>query len=339
MGMRILVIGGTRFMGYHLVWRLLAAGHRVTVLNRGQSPDPFSNRVTRIHVDRRSAEFSFAVRHETFDAVVDFLGYNAYDSQRAIDALRDSTGHYIFISSGAAYLARSGAQLPCSQSLTEDDYPGALSLQPASSEDLASWRYGAGKRAAEAVLMEAYANSHFPVTILRLPIVNGERDPDRRMESYLWRIIDGGPVWIPDAKTTLVRHVYYADVIRTIAGLVGRTDIFGEAFNLSQDEEIPLKALIRLLAEAVGAPDHTEDIAPESLIQAGLMPRSISPFSGRWASRLNADRAKNRLAFWHRPLTQYLDSMVASLMSHPYPAPPENYQTRAMERQLGHGIL
>ena len=337
--MRILVIGGTRFMGYHLVWRLLAAGHRVTVLNRGQSPDPFSNRVARIHVDRRSDEFSLAVRQQNFDAVVDFLGYNANDAQRVVDALRDCTGHYLFISSGAAYLARAGAKVPCSQSLTEDDYPGPLSLQPTTAEDLASWRYGAGKRAAETVLMDAYATSHFPVTILRLPIVNGERDPDRRMESYLWRIIDGGPVWIPDAKTTLVRHVYYADVIRTIAGLVGRTDIFGESFNLSQDEEISLNALIRLLAEAVGAPDRTEDIAPESLIQAGLIPRSVSPFSGRWASRLNPDRAKRRLGFWHRPLAQYLDSMVASLMSHPYPDPPESYQTRATEMQLGHSIL
>lgn len=52
--MRVLVIGGTRFVGYQLVWRLLAAGHRVTLVNRGLRDDPFGTRVERIIVDRAS---------------------------------------------------------------------------------------------------------------------------------------------------------------------------------------------------------------------------------------------------------------------------------------------
>jgi nucleoside-diphosphate-sugar epimerase len=52
--MHVLVIGGTRFVGYQLVWRLLAAGHRVTILNRGMHDDPFGTRVERIVADRAS---------------------------------------------------------------------------------------------------------------------------------------------------------------------------------------------------------------------------------------------------------------------------------------------
>ncbi|MCC2671118.1 MAG: hypothetical protein K0Q72_3589, partial [Armatimonadetes bacterium] len=49
--MRVLVIGGTRFVGYFLSWRLLAQGHQVTLLNRGSAGDPFGERVERIRCD------------------------------------------------------------------------------------------------------------------------------------------------------------------------------------------------------------------------------------------------------------------------------------------------
>ena len=55
--MQILLIGGTRFVGYQLTWRLLAAGHQVTLLNRGHSPDPFGTRVERLIVDRTTPDF------------------------------------------------------------------------------------------------------------------------------------------------------------------------------------------------------------------------------------------------------------------------------------------
>ena len=56
--MRVLVIGGTRFVGYQLVWRLLAGGHTVTLLNRGTLPDPFGARVERLIGDRTSEDFA-----------------------------------------------------------------------------------------------------------------------------------------------------------------------------------------------------------------------------------------------------------------------------------------
>lgn len=69
---RILIIGGNRFVGYQLVWRLIAVGEKVTTLNRGNISDPFGNHIERVHVDRTSPAFATAMRWRDFDAVVDF---------------------------------------------------------------------------------------------------------------------------------------------------------------------------------------------------------------------------------------------------------------------------
>src|SRR5690242_7819429 len=85
--MRVLVIGGTRFVGYQLVWRLLAEGHGVTILNRGQLPDPFGPRVERIVADRSSERASRALAGRQFDAAVDFAAMTAADATQAVNSL------------------------------------------------------------------------------------------------------------------------------------------------------------------------------------------------------------------------------------------------------------
>src|SRR5947208_14254865 len=95
----VLVIGGTRFMGYALVWQLLLAGHRVTILNRGLTPDPFGDRVERIQVDRTTPAFSSALSGRRFAAAVDFAAYTGDDARGVLAALGDGRiGHYIVIS-------------------------------------------------------------------------------------------------------------------------------------------------------------------------------------------------------------------------------------------------
>lgn len=332
---RILIIGGTRFMGYHLVWRLLAAGHQVTILNRGRRSDPFGARVERLQADRTSPAFTALLERRAFDAVVDFAAFNGDDARGVLAALGDRVGHYVFISSGAVYMSREGASIPCPGPLAEAAYAGATAPPPASAADIAHWRYGAGKRAAEDALMQAWDDRRFPVTCVRLPVVNGELDPGRRLESYLWRILDGGPVLLPDAGATRIRQVYCGDVVKALASLLGRADTFGRAYNLSQEEEPTVREVVALLASLVGAPDRSQAVDAVTLSKAGLSETAISPFSGRWSSRLDASRAKAELGFRPEPLVRYLDKIVVSVLSHPLPEPPEDYAHRALEVELG----
>lgn len=327
--MRVLVIGGTRFVGYELVWRLIAGGHRVTLFNRGLRGDPFGDRVERIHGDRTTGDLERGLRGRAFDAAVDFLAFRAEDACGALAALGE-VGHYVLISTGQVYLVRES----CPRPARESDYPGPLLPEPADPADRKEWDYGMGKRACEDVLAEAWEKARYPSTRIRIPMVNGERDHLRRLESYLWRLLDGGPVLLPDGGEHRTRHVYSGAVARAIVDLLGRSETFGQAYNLAQEETPTLGELLAVVADLLGAPARLVPVPRERLVAAGLDPVHVSPFSGRWMSFLDPGRAKAELGFRHEPLREYLGRIVSSFLAHPPAEPPESYSRRPDERAL-----
>src|ERR1044071_860645 len=167
--MHVLVIGGNRFLGRGLVWQLLCRGHRVTLVNRGRLPDPFGERVERIHVDRSTDAFDRALPARTFDRAVDLAGFTADDARRSVRVLGGRVGHCVFVSTGQVYLVRESCPWPA----RETDYDGATMSAPPSPADHDDWAYGIGKRGAEDVLAAA---TSLPTTRLRLPMVYAQRD-------------------------------------------------------------------------------------------------------------------------------------------------------------------
>ena len=330
--MQILLIGGTRFVGYQLVWRLLAADHQVTLLNRGHTPDPFGTRVERLVADRTTPEFERVLIGRSFEAVVDFAAYTGADARQSVATFGNGRiGHYVVISTGQVYLVRRGCQRPAQ----EADYDGPLLPEPATDPvEQAEWRYGIDKRAMEDTLAAAWEEHCFPATRLRLPMVNGERDHFRRLESYLWRILDGGPLLLPDGGTHVIRHVYGGSVVRAITDLLGQTDSFGQAYNLCQDETPTLAALLTILAELVGAPARQVMVPASTLAANRLQITEVSPFSDRWMSYLDPAKAKAALGFQHEPLRHYLEKIVTCFLSHPPVTPPAGYTQRPVELTL-----
>lgn len=332
LSMRILLIGGTRFVGYQLAWRLLAADHQVTLLNRGHTPDPFGPRVERLIADRTTPEFERVLAGRSFEVVIDFAAYTGADARQSIAMFGNGRiGHYIVISTGQVYLVREGCPWPAQES----DYDGPLLPESADDPtDQAEWRYGADKRAMEDALIAAWEEDRFPATRLRLPMVNGERDHFRRLESYLWRILDGGPLLLPDGGLHTTRHVYGGSVVQAITGLLGETDAFGQAYNLCQDETPTLAALLTILAELVGAPARLVPVPASALAASHLDLTEVSPFSDRWMSFLDPAKAKAALEFRHEPLRHYLEKIVTCFLNHPPAAPPANYTQRQAELAL-----
>jgi nucleoside-diphosphate-sugar epimerase len=328
---KVLLVGGNRFVGYELAWRLLAVGHEVTLFNRGRLPDPFGDRVARLRGDRTTADFARQLAGRSFDAAVDFAGFRAPDARGAVEALDGRVGHYVFISTGQVYLVRQD----CPRPSREEDYAGAvLPEPPAGHPDRADWEYGVGKRACEDVLAEAWEGRRFPATRLRLPIVYGERDHSRRLEGYLWRLLDGGPLLVPDGGAQEVRHVYAGEVVRLVLSLLRREETFGQAYNVCQQEAPPLLEYLGLLAEVIGAPARLVPVSGERLRQAGFEPVAVSPFSGRWMSLLDPARARAELGFEHRPLRECLRCVVGSFLAHPPADRPAAYAGRGREREL-----
>jgi len=323
---QVLVVGGTRFVGYLTVQRLLAARHRVTIFNRGTIDDPFGTRVERLVGDRTTKDFETALAGRRFDAAIDFAAYTGADVTKAIDTL--DVGHYVFISTGQVYLVREGAPRPS----REEDYEGPLLPKPTGEEDRSEWKYGIGKRDAEDALVAA--SDRFASTRLRLPMVNGERDYYGRIDSYLHRILDGMPIVVPDAGNQPMRHVYGMDVASAIAGMLGDRRTFGEAFNLAQDETPTLTEMLHMLASLVGAHPRLCPVSSESIRAAGLDPKAISPFSTRWMSFIDPGKAKREIGFRSTPVREYLGRIVASFFANPPTSPPEGYSTRSIEASL-----
>jgi nucleoside-diphosphate-sugar epimerase len=328
---KVLVVGGTRFLGHELVLRSLAAGHDVTLFNRGTLPDPFGARVERLRGDRTTDDFPRLLGGRTWDAAVDFAAYDGRDGRRAAEVLDGRVGHYVVISTGQVYLVREGRGRGPAR---EDDYDGPLLAEPADPFDKGQWDYGIGKRALEDSLAEAWAKRRFPSTRLRIPMVNGERDHFRRVERYLFRLLDGGPVLLPGGGERSVRHVYSGAVVRLILKIIGDPKTFGGAWNLAQDETPTLRELLARLAGSLGAPGRLVDVDEARVRAEGLDPLLLSPFSGRWMSFLDPSRAKEDLGFAHEPLSVYLDRIVASFLAHPPADPPPGYEHRERERSL-----
>jgi nucleoside-diphosphate-sugar epimerase len=332
----VLVIGGNRFVGRDLVWRFLAAGFEVTTLNRGRLADPFGARIERLVGDRATGDFERLVGGREFDAVVDFAAFAAADTRRAAEVLQDRIGHYVMISTGQVYLVREPRPLNAAR---ETDYDGPVMAPPPDAAERGEWDYGMGKRGAEDALIAASSERRFPSTRLRIPMVNGERDYHRRIESYLWRLLDGEPMLLPDGGRTPTRHVYGGAVARAVVRLLGQPATFGQAYNLAQEETPTLVEILTLLAEILGASARFVEVSSDRIASTGLEVAQVSPFSGRWMSFLDPSRAQAELGFRHDPLRHYLEKIVASFLAHPPAEAPESYEAlRSREVDLSRSL-
>jgi nucleoside-diphosphate-sugar epimerase len=302
----------------------------VTLFNRGTRPDAFGTRVERLRGDRTTPDFGRRLGGRSFDAAVDFAAFTAADGRQAADVLGGCVGHYVAVSTGQVYLVREG----CPRPARESDYDGPLMAEPADPFDKGQWEYGMRKRALEDALALAWEKDRFPATRLRIPMVNGERDHFRRLESYLWRMLDDGPVLLPGGGDRPTRHVYSGSVVKAILAMLGRADTHGQAYNLAQDETPALSELLALAAERLGARPRIVEVPVAAVRAAGLDPLLLSPFSGTWMSFLDPSRAKAELGFRHEPLGSYLDKIVTAFLAHPRPDPPPGYEQRAAELSL-----
>lgn len=281
----VLILGGTRNLGHVTALAMLDAGHRVAVLNRGFTPDELPPQVQRLRADRaNNSGMRQALGTMSFDVVLDDTTYTGAEAQQAVELFANRAARYVFISSGQVYLVRDRIARP----FRESDYEGPLMPEPPrNSADHASWLYGIDKRAAESVFNAAWYESRFPVTTLRLPMVASERDHYGRIQGYVARMLDGGPLLIPsDGPGLPLRHVYVGDVARLVTSLVETDAGVGDSFNVSFGDSIGLEAFIQLLASATGSKGHLIRVDREILDAMDLLP-NCSPFSGRWMSELD----------------------------------------------------
>lgn len=205
--MKVLVLGGTRFLGRHIVEAFAAGGHDVVAFHRGETRCELPVGVEERFGDRNS-DLS-AVRDTTWDAVVDVAAYEPDQVRRALE-LR--TARYLFISTVNVYEDLSTAGI-------SEDWTTIESFDP-SEEALV---YGGKKAACERLVLERFADSSI---VLRPGLIVGRWDPTGRFTYWCERLLRGGQYLTPKPQARPVQLVDAADVARFAERAVTH-DLFG----------------------------------------------------------------------------------------------------------------
>ncbi len=237
---KVLVIGGTLFIGRNLVARLVKEGHEVTILHRRAGHD-LGPKVRELIADRNDAAgLAKAVTGKGFDVVFD----NVYDWERGTTAAQveataracgDKLHRYVFISSVAAY--GGGLNHYEGDGLVPDDYP-----------DL----YARNKAMSERVLFRLHQRYGFPAVTLRPPFVYGPGNPYYR-EQFFWdRLRDGKPWVLPGDGRRLMQFAYVHDVVTACVAAMEENAAVGHAFNVANARSTTQADLLEALAAAAG---------------------------------------------------------------------------------------
>jgi 2'-hydroxyisoflavone reductase len=258
---KLLVLGGTKFLGRHAVDAALAGGHEVTIFTRGQTNPELFPEAEHLHGDRDGELDALAGR--TWDGVVDTSGYVPRIVRQSAELLRDAVGRYVFVSSISVYADFSGP-------ITEAT-PVAELEDPDTEEILES--YGALKAACERVVEEAYGDRSARV---RAGLIVGPYDPTDRFTYWPRRIAAGGDVLGPGEPGAPVQFVDARDLAAWLVRLALGGP--GGVFNASGPAEpLTFAELLDRARVAIGSDANVVWTEEQRVLDAGVQPWTELP--------------------------------------------------------------
>ncbi len=279
--MKILVIGGTRFFGIHMVEELLKAGHEVTIATRGIASDSYGNRVKRIIIERTNEESMKTLREYYFDVVIDKIAYCSNDIKYAMENI--NCDKYIYMSSTSVYN-------PKHINTLEEDFDG-------NSDDFVwcnrmAFPYEEIKRQAEYALWQAYPDKKW--IAVRYPFAIGKDDYTKRLLFYVEHTIKSIPMNI-DNLDYQMGYIRSDEAGNFIAFLVDK-DVNG-AINGSSKGTMSLREIIDYVENKTGA---KAIISKEG---------DDAPYNGEPEYSINVDKA-NTLGFKFSELQDWIYDLL-----------------------------
>ena len=236
---RVLYIGGTGTISSASVRRSVALGHDVTVLNRGSARRPLPEGVRELTADVRDAgAVRAAIGDAEFDVVAEFLAFVPEHVQADLDQFEGRCGQYVYISSASAY------QKP----------PQRLPITESTPLRNPFWQYSRDKIACEDLLVGAYRERGFPITIVRPSHTYDERlIPTMGHWTDIVRMRAGKPVVIHGDGTSLWTITHSDDFAVAFTGLLGNPAAIGEDFTITGTHAPTWNQIYGWLADAAGA--------------------------------------------------------------------------------------
>jgi nucleoside-diphosphate-sugar epimerase len=277
-GLKVLFVGGTGVISASAAERAVAVGHQLTILNRGNTAvRPTPQGVELLQADiRDTASVRTALGDRRFDVVADFVAFTPEHVAADIALFTGRTGQYVFISSASAY-QKPPARLPILEST-----PLRNPFSP----------YARDKIACEDLLVRAYREDGFPVTIIR---PSHTYDRTRIALTGGWtdiaRLRAGRPVVVHGDGTSLWTVTHSSDLAKALVGLLGLPQAVGDSFTITSDENLSWNTIYQLFADAAGAPPpRLVHIASETI--AAAAPELGPPLLGDRSHSVIFDNSK-----------------------------------------------
>ncbi len=269
--MRILFIGGTGFIGPHVVRRLVEMGHEVTVFHRGESRAELPEGVNEIHGDRRDlASFAAEFRAAAPDVVLDMIAYTEDDARALVSVFTGVARRAVVLSSADVYgaygrLLRLESGAPAADPLAEDA-PVRANLYPyrAKAAGPDDFKYHYEKILVERAVM---SGAELPGTVLRLPAVYGPGDRQHRLFGYLKRMDDGRPFIMLGERQSRWRWTrgYVSNVADAIALAVTNESAAASIYNVGETDALTEGQWVRTLGQAAGWDGRVVTVPDDSL--------------------------------------------------------------------------
>jgi 2'-hydroxyisoflavone reductase len=197
--MNILLIGGTRFVGRHLVEAALERGHGLTLFHRGRTNPGLFPQVETILGDRETDLDKLAGRR--WDTVIDTCGYFPRQVRLSAQALKDSVAQYVFISTVSVYADYDAIRI-------DEDYALAT-MEDETVEEITETSYGPLKVLCEQVVQEVYPAG---ALILRPGLIAGPYDHTDRFTYWPVRVVRGGDVLAPVGPDEPTQYIHARDL-------------------------------------------------------------------------------------------------------------------------------
>ena len=300
---RVLVIGGTLFIGPALVRRLLERGDEVTILHRAETT-PFGDRVTSIQCDRNDVEgVRRVLEGRDFEVVYD----NVYDWRRGTTAEQvtaaalgcGGVSRYVFTSSVAAY--GDAREVDEDTSLAPPDHP----------DD-----YVRNKAESERALFRLHAESGFPAVTLRPPYIYGPENPFYR-EAFFWDrlLLASRPIIVPGDGSRLMQFIHADDFARASILAAESEKAVGRSYNIAHRRPVTQGELVRALARVAGVAPLLTFVPRETLIARGggifEPPYYFGQYFDMPAIVQKTERARDELGFEARDFEEGLADSFA----------------------------
>jgi len=231
--MRILIMGGTRFIGVYLTQMLHQQGHEVVLFNRGQKQPPLPD-IQQIHGDRRNPQqLREQLGSQEFDVIFDNNGRELSDTQPLVELFQGRVKHFIYVSSAGVYLKSD--QMPH----REED-----AIDPQSRHH--------GKWETE----EYLAQSGIPWTAVRPTYIYGPKNYNPLESWFFDRLSADRPLPIPGNGQHLTQFGHVQDLVQAMAAILDKPQTIGQIYNISGDRYVTLDGLARACALAMGKDPH-----------------------------------------------------------------------------------